>query len=221
MTILAALPLRALIAVALSFAAVTQSNAQSHEPPAFSVAGGAGIAFPFHSDFSSKALAWHGSVRLRGAKSLFVEGIYEQWRHTTTFVTTDLTLRNAAGASIGQVDELTTDDSTTVSNVGVNFMVTAPIGRARISVGGGPGLVTYRDRYEVSLSGCSALDPQACQGYVQRDARHALAVQGAVNLDVAVNVRFSLFGRGSVAAPVEDPGAGYAAIVGGLRFSVF
>ena len=215
------LPLRAAVAFALSLIVVTPASAQSDDPPVFSAAGGAGVAFPFHSDFSSNALAWHGSVRLRAARHLFVEGVYEQWRHTTTLVARDLTLRDGAGTSVGHVDELRTNDATTVSNLGVNFLVTAPVGRARISVGGGPGLVTYRDRYEVSLSGCTAVDPRTCEGYVRRDARHGFAVQGAVEIDVAVTSRVSVFGRGSAATPIDDPGAGYAAIIAGARVSIF
>ena len=216
-----ALPFRIALIVAILCIAVTPAGAQSSDPPALSVAGGAGIAFPFHSDFSSNPVAWHGSVRVRATKYVLVEGLYEQWRDTQTLVTTDLTLRNAVGASIGHVDELRSEDATTVSVAGLNVLVSAAVGRARISAGGGPGVLTYRDRYEVSLTGCTAQDPRTCDGYVRRDARHAFAVQGAVDLDVPVTRRLSLFGRGIAAGPVDDPGAGYAAIVGGLRFSVF
>jgi hypothetical protein len=48
-----------------------------------------------------------------------------------------------------------------------------------------------------------------------------MSLQGAVDLDVAVTDRVSVFGRGMIAGPLEDPGAGYAAFAGGLRISVF
>lgn len=220
-TMVLASPLRMVIPLFVLFSLVTEARAQSSEPPALSVGGGVGIAFPFHSDFASNALAWHGSIRLRGATHVLIEGVYEQWNHTNTFVTRNITLRNAEGLPIGLVDELRTDDSTTVSNSGVNVLVTGAVGRARISAGGGPGVLTYRDRYEVTLTGCTAVNPQTCQNSVRRDARHGMSLQGGLDLDVLVTSRVSAFGRASVAGPIEDPGAGYAAVVGGLRVSVF
>jgi len=218
---LAFLPTRTLSAVVLVLAAASPASAQSSDPPALSVSGGAGIAFPFHADFSSNALAWHASIRARGAAHLFIEGVYEQWRHTTTFVTRDVTLRNAAGAPIAVANLLKTEDATTVSYVGVNFLLTGSSGRARISGGGGPGVLTYRDRYEVALSGCAAVNPRNCEGSILRDSRQGLGVQAAVDVDVSLNSRVALFGRASIATPIDDPGAGYAAILAGARVAVF
>jgi hypothetical protein len=218
---LALLPTRTLIALLLVLIAASPASGQSSDPPALAVGGGAGIAFPFHSDFSSNALAWHTSIRARGAAHLLVEGLYEQWRHTTMFVTRDLTLRNAAGAPIAVVDQLRTEDATTVSYLGVNFLVTGSSGRARFSGGGGPGVLTYRGRYEVTLSRCAAMNPRNCEGSILRDSRKGLGVQAAFDVDVSLNSRIALFGRATLAIAIEDPGAGYASILAGARVIVF
>ena len=194
--------------------------AQTDDPPVFSVGAGAGIAFPFHSDFLGNDFDWQVGARIRTGRHVLFEGIYEQWRDTSTFVTQDVTMRNAAGVAVGHAAEIRTDDRTTVSNVGVNVLVTGAVGRARISGGGGPGLITYRDTYEVALTSCIADLPDICNGTVQRDSRSAFSVQGAVELDVAITPWLSAFGRGGMAVPIEDPGSGYASVTAGLRFSL-
>ena len=213
--------LRALIAAAFAVLVIpTVAAAQSDGPPVFSVAAGAGIAFPFHSDFSSNPFAWHVGARVRTGSHVLLEGVYEQWRDTTTFVAEDVTFRNAAGMAVGHADEVRSEDATTVSNLGLNILATGAAGRARFSGGGGPGLLTYRNHYELSLKSCIADLPQACMDTVQRDSRSSFSVQGAVELDVTIAPWLSAFARAGMAVPVEDPGSGFASAGGGVRFNL-
>ena len=190
--------------------------AQSVESPRFSVAAGAGMAFPFHSDFPDDAFAWHVSGRIRTAKFLSVEVTFDQWRHESSRVLRDITLQSHSGI-IGHVDEVLIEDSVSVDALSLSAMVGGTAGRVTIMGGGGPALVTYRERQSTTLTGCTATVPQTCQDRSFKHSNPELGLQGAVDAGVRVTSRISAFTRLNVVGPLSDPGSGHLGIVGGVR----
>ena len=198
--------------------AVAQPAAAQSDPPSLSIAAGAGIAFPFHSDFSFDAFDWQVSIRGRAAKHLLVEGMLDQWRHTTTSRRTDVPLLGPTG-QIGHIDELATETLDSMTVVGVNLMGTGSVGRVRISAGGGPGLMVHYDRHTTTLVGCSAPSPTTCNGGSNSDAGLVFTAQGVADVDVALTRHLSAIGRFMIVVPVEDPGFGHVNATAGLRIS--
>ena len=190
--------------------------AQSVESSRFSVAGGAGMAFPFHSDFPDDAFAWHVSGRIRTAKFLSVDVTFDQWRHESSRVLTDLTLQGPSGV-IGHVDEVRIEDRVGVDALSVSAMLGGTVGRVTLMAGGGPALVTYRDHHSQTLTGCTATVPQTCQDSSSSFSNPELGLQGAVDAGVRVTSRISAFTRLNVVGPLSDPGSGHLGIVGGVR----
>lgn len=193
--------------------------AQSDAPAAAGVGVGAGVAFPFHSDFSFRAFEWVASIRFPQEKHLLVEIAIDQWRHKTTHVVSDITLRDATGV-IGHTDEIRTEDATTVTVIGVNALVTGTRGRMRVSAGGGAGVIRFADRYEVDVTGCTSPAPQHCQEYTRRDSRYDLSVQATADVELALRRRLSAFGRFNLVVPVEGPFTGHFGFVAGVRMGL-
>ena len=190
------------------------------QPPAFSVSAGAGIAFPFHSDYPSSAPEWHVSVRTRIAEHVIIEGMYDEWRATTTTITRDLTYRNQHNVVIGHVDELQIDDANRIGLIGINFLATGATGRLRISGGGGAGVMTFRSTYSTTQRGCTSPTFTLCRDFTNTNAEGTLAVQAVADVDVAVTSHVSAFGRALLAGPPQDMGAGHFGVVAGIRASL-
>ena len=202
-------------ALLLPIAAAAQS-----EPPSFSISGGAGVAFPFHGDYSFNAFEWHVSMRTSVAKYFLVEGMFDEWRHTTNSATRDVTFRNGSGVVLGHADEVLIEDAERTSVLGLNFFVTGAVGRLRISGGGGPSLMTFRSNYSTSYRGCTATMTSLCNEHTNTNSESALGMQGVADLDVALTSNVSAFGRALVAGPFMDPGSGHFGMVGGVRLSL-
>ena len=198
---------------------VTPAAAQS-EPPSFSLSGGAGVAFPFHGDYSFNAFEWHVSIRTRVARHFLIEGMFDEWRHTTTQVTDDVTFRTLAGAVLGHADEVRTDEARRTGVIGLNVLVTGGAGRIRFSGGGGPSLMTFRSTYSTSYRGCTTITTSGCREYTHANSESALGMQGVADVDVALTSNVSAFGRALVAGPFMDPGSGHVGMVGGVRLSL-
>jgi hypothetical protein len=193
--------------------------AQDGEPPLVSVAAGAGRAFPFHSDFSFNAFAWQASARVRTARHFLMEGTYEQWRHTTERTFRNITLQGPNGV-IGRVDEIRTEDTDTVTYAGLNLLGTGAIGRARISGGAGAGAMIFGSRFRQTLIGCTSSQPETCGEFTSRHDNYGFGLQALGELDVSIVPTLSAFARFTLAGPIEDPGAGHTALVGGVRFNI-
>jgi hypothetical protein len=199
------------------FCVATPAAAQT-EPPGFSVAVGAGIAFPFHSDLNFDTFDRQASVRTRVTPRFLVEGMLDQWRHTTITRRADVPLFGQSGV-IGHVDEVTTDTLDTITVVGLNLLGTGAIGRVRISGGGGPGLLVNYARYTVSLSGCTATVPSRCDGSSNEEWFVTFGVQALADVDVALTSHVSAVGRVLLALPVKDAGYGHLNATAGVRMS--
>lgn len=210
--------LRLLLLFVALFCVVTPAAAQS-EPPAIAVSAGAGIAFPFHSDFQFNPFSWHVSAHNRVANHVLIEGAFDQWRHTTTSMLSKVPLRQGS-VIVGRIDEVTLDEGESMSVLGLNVLGTGAIGRVRITAGGGPGLMTFRTKHSAAFSGCTSSEPRLCGGFTTRHANYKFSVQMVSELDLALTSRVSAFSRVNVAAPVEDPGAGHAAVIGGIRVAL-
>lgn len=211
--------LRLLLLFAVLFCVVTPSAAQS-EPPAFSIAGGAGMAFPFHSDFQFDAFEWHASVRTRVAKYVLIEGMFDEWRHTTTSIRRDVTFRTLSGAVLGHADEVQLENADRFGVVGLNVLATGAIGRVMISGGGGPSLMLFRNTHSADFRGCTTITTGACHDSTSTNSEAAFAVQAVADVDFALTSMISAFGRALVAGPLRDPGAGHFGMVGGIRASL-
>ena len=192
--------------------------AAQSEPPSLSLAAGAGVALPFHSDLKFDAFDWQASITGRAGRHFLIEGMVDQWRHTTTSRRTNVPLFGPSGV-IGRIDELTSETLDTMTVVGVNLLGTGSVGRVRISGGGGPGFMVNYDRHITTLAGCSAPSPSICDGSTNSDGFLAFTVQGVADVDVALTRSLSAIGRFMIAVPVEDPGYGHVNTTVGLRVS--
>lgn len=199
-------------------AAVTHPAAAQSQPPGLSIAAGAGIALPFHSDFSFDAFAWQASMRVRAADHLLIEGMLDQWRHTTTSRRRDIQIFNPSGV-IGHIDEVTAESLDTMTVVGMSLLGTGSIGRVRISAGGGPGYMVEYERNRTTLSGCSAIVPYVCEGRTKMDSFLVFSIQALADVDVALTRNVSAVGRFMTAVPFRDPAYGHVNATAGLRLS--
>jgi hypothetical protein len=199
---------------------VVQPAAAQSEPPAFSVAAGAGVAFPFHGDFDFNAFDWHASIRTRVAKHVVVEGMFDEWRHTTRRATDDVTFRTLAGSVLGHADQVRTDDARRTGVLGLNFLLTGGAGRLRIAGGGGPSLLTFRNTYSTSYTGCTTTTTSGCRDFTNTNSEATFAAQAILDVDVAITPNISAFGRALIVGPPQDPGAGHLGLVAGARFSL-
>ena len=211
--------LRLLLLFAVLFCVVTPSAAQT-EPPGFSVAAGAGIAFPLHSEFSFDAFDWQASVRGHVTRRFLVEGVLGHWRHTTINRRTDVPLFGPSGV-IGHVDEVTTETLDTMTVVGLNLLGTGTIGRLRISGGGGPGLLVNYERHSTNLSGCTAPAPSICESRSNGEWFVTFSLQALADVEVALTSHLSAVGRVMLAVPVKDPAFGHLTTTAGVRVSFY
>jgi hypothetical protein len=152
--------------------------AQSEQPAKFSVAAGVGRAFPSESYYDN-AFAWHASGRFRTRTPVSLEVTFDRWVHESTRVRQDVTLYGRGGI-IGHADEVRTDTNVAVYVLSVGAMVEGTAGRATISGSIGPALVTHRDGYSESLTGCSSTTPERCEGSSSYQWKPTLGVHGAL-----------------------------------------
>ena len=198
----------------LPFATAT---AQTSEPSRFSVAAGVGRAFPLESYYDN-AFAWHASGRFRTRTPVSLEVTFDRWVHELTRVRKDVTFYGREGVIIGHADEVRIDNEVAVYILSVNAMVGGTVDRATITGSIGPALVTQREDYLESLTGCNSSTPERCAGSSSRRWQPTLGVHGAFDLGFQMTSRLSAFTRVTLSSPVYGfPGAGHVNLVGGVR----
>jgi hypothetical protein len=204
------------LALALSAGPAT-ALAQSPEPPRLTVGGGAGIAFPLHGDFDFNPAAWNASVRARVTSRAWIEGAYEEWRHSEARTLTNQPIQGPTG-HLGRIDRIDIETRHTVRTVGVRGLFGGTSGRISLWGGGGPAFLQYERRFQQAETGCSGTI--ACGGFDRTHSSSSFAVQGLAGLDVAVTRWLAVYGQYAAIFPVDDPGFGHQSVMGGVRLGL-
>ncbi|HEX6973020.1 MAG TPA: hypothetical protein VF147_01390 [Vicinamibacterales bacterium] len=196
------------------------ARAQAPDPPRASVTFGGGVANPLHGDLSYVAPAWQASVRLAPARHLLLDLAYGEWRHTTTTETRDVVFRGPTGAVLGHADRIIDHSEDVRPELTINFLGAWSSGRATFFAGGGPGYMAFRHRFTQTLEGCESATV-SCAGYGNSRTTSTFSVQLVSGLDVTIASRIGAFGEFRLSVPVEDPGSGHTAVIGGVRIALF
>lgn len=191
------------------------ASAQDAAPP-FTVGAGAGIADPYHGDFSFTAAAWEVSARWTGGRSVVMEAFAGEWLHDEEARHLVVPIHGPSGV-IGYVGQLVQKTKQRMRVAGVNMLPMWERGRVRLWGGGGAGFLQYARRSTTTIVGCPSPSPFPCDDHATSHASSALTVQAAAGADVALSSHLAAFAKYGVVFPLEDPGFGHGALVAGLR----
>jgi hypothetical protein len=184
--------------------------------PAFTIGGGAGIANPFHGDLSFTATAWEVSARWNGGRWVLMETFAGEWLHDEESRNLVVPIYGSSGL-IGYAAELVQKTKQRMRVAGVNVLPMWERGRVRLWGGGGAGFLLYTRRSTTRIAGCPSPSPFPCDDYATSHASGALTVQAAAGADVAIGRFLVAFAKYGVVFPLEEPGFGHAAVLGGVR----
>jgi hypothetical protein len=188
--------------------------AQTPAPPSLAVGGGGGIAFPLHGDFDFQPAAWHVTVRARTATYLWIEGEYGQWRHAENDVRLNQPI-TGPGGPLGRIDRLTIETRHLNQTLALNVLAGGSSGRVHIWGGGGPAFLDYSRRFRQTPEGCQGNVP--CGSFENTHSSGQFAVQLTAGVDVALTRWIGVYGQYKFVSPIDDPGSGHQAILGGAR----
>lgn len=190
-----------------------QSSVTS-EGPRLSIGAGAGTATPFHGDLEFTAPWWEAAVRGHLSRVMMVEVVFGQWRHTDEEVFLDVPLLGPG--AIGHVDRIEQRTSRTMSGFEFNVLAGGVIGRARISGGGGAGVVSTRRVFRQTFQGCTPSSVN-CDPRESTFTSASFAFQGVGGVDVELGRNLAAYGIVRLAVPTRDPGSSELRVAGGIR----
>ena len=194
------------------------ADAQTLEPPRFTVGAGAGLSNPLHGDFDFVAPSWDIAVRGSASEYLTVELFVSQWHHTETSERRDVAVGNPSAGIIGRIGLVTETKDHEQRSAGVNFLPTLSRGRLTIAGGAGVGLMVFHHRSRQTESICAGA--YTCHSLSSSQAATSLSAQLAAALDVVVAPRLTAFVQSRMLVPAENPAAGQTAVVAGVRITV-
>jgi len=190
---------------------------QSGDAPRFSIGVGGGVANPFHGDLQFKAPWWEVAGRGHMSEHMLVEVVFGQWRHTEELVLFNVPLQGPSGL-IGRADRLQQQTRLTMNAFEFNVLAGGRIGRARISGGGGAGVLAMRDVFSQRLEGCSEPVPAICQGSNERSRTStSFAFQGVGGVDIDITRLVAAYGIVRLAIPTRDVGSTELRVAAGVR----
>jgi hypothetical protein len=192
------------------------ADAQTLEPPRFTVGAGAGLSNPLHGDFDFVAPSWDLSVRGRPREHLTIEVFLAEWRHTERSDYFDIPIQTPAGIA-GRIGRLSTSSTRSEWTTGINLLPTFSVGRFTVSGGGGGGYMVLHRRYRQTVADCTTTNATGCTGFQRSHGAGALIIQAAGGLDVALSRHFAAFAQSRVIIPIDDPGYGHSSLVAGVR----
>ena len=196
---------RLLACVFSLLAVVAPAWAQGLDDSRISLSGAGGISFPLHGDLDFNAPEWQIAVRGTVSRHFLLEGFFEEWRHKTEDVRTNVTLRTTH----------------TMKTVGANWLARGFAGRAAITGGGGIGFMHYDRRFAQSVTGCQSSAPVSCQDFENRFNSQSFTVHGVAGVDVPITSWIAAFGQYQFVVPMEDVGFSHSSITGGVRVRIW
>lgn len=192
------------------------ADAQTLEPPRFTVGAGAGLSNPLHGDFDFVAPSWDAAIRGRASEHVLVEVFVAEWRHTDTSDHFDIPIQSPTGV-IGRIGRISTTSTRTEWTTGVNILPTFRVGRVAVTGGGGGGYMILASRYKQTYTDCTSTDATGCRDYQTSHGSGALTVQAVGGLDVTLTRHLVAFAQTRFVIPIDDPGYGHSAVVAGVR----
>jgi hypothetical protein len=196
--------------LAVGLAIVPAVAAAQGAPPRVAIGAGAGAAFPFHGDFDFTPWAWEGMARVALSPHVLMEGMVGEWRHAETFLAMDVP---SPPGTIGRVTQTT---RRTQRSWQVNVLATRPIGRLRVSGGGGVGILQHERRTQTTASDCSPGVTCGASESTASSAAGALQVAGDVEARLAHDI--AIFGQARLVVPMSDRAGSDMRITAGLRW---
>jgi hypothetical protein len=185
----------------------------------FTIGGAAGVSNPFHGDLQFQAPAWEIAARGRPSARLTIEAFAAEWRHTTETRRIGVPLQGPDGP-IGTAGELSQRTRYLMQSFGASLLPTFTIGRVSIVAGGGANVAFIQHRFEQRLENCVTTSPVPCGSYANDHTSSSPGLHAVAGIDVRIAPRLIAFGQYRILAPVNDPGSGYAAALGGLRLAL-
>jgi hypothetical protein len=193
--------------------------AAQERAPKFTIGAGAGIADPYHGDLSFIATTWEVSARWNGGRWVLMEAFAGEWLHDEESSKLVVPIYGPSGL-IGYAAALEQKTKQRMRVAGVNVLPIWERGRVRLWGGGGAGFLLYTRRSTTSIAGSPSPSPFPSHDYETSHASSALTVQAAGGADVAISRFLVAFAKYGVVVPLEDPGFGHAAVLGGVRVAL-
>jgi hypothetical protein len=212
---------RRLVTLATTVLALSPLTAAAQDSqPRLTAAAAGGLATPFHGDFDFTARSWELSLRGQTAAHLAIEVFFEQWQHTDreVFLNRDIQGPNGFLGRVGRIEQST---RYTMRTAGVNGLATGRAGRVTFAGGGGIGLLDYDRRFAQATTGCEPSVAHLCNATGNTFTSNGVTAQGVAEVDVAVAPRIQAFGRYLLIVPTSDPGFGHAAVLAGVRLTIW
>jgi len=200
------------------FVLIACGTAQAQgEPPRFSVAGGAGAARQFSTEFDfGTTPMWQVSGRAQTAGHFAIEGVFEQWSQEQGRVINDLLLTGPDGP-LGRAARIEQHEHFRMRTIAFNALATARSGRVLFMAGGGGGVMAYDRTFAQETSGCDAPAAAACGRFENGFSSSSATLQAVAGVDVAITRRVAAFGRYDLVLPVRDIGFGHGGVTAGVR----
>jgi len=187
------------------------------DPPRVSIAGGVGMAKQTYGELTfDSSPAWDVSVRVRTARHLAIEGLFDQWRQAEHSVHLDQLLTGPNGP-LGRVARIDERRTYRMGTLGINVLAIGNSGRVTVAGGGGVGFMAYDRTFSQGGSGCEPSVASACVGYSNSFSSSSLTAQGTGALDVAVVRHIAIVGRYDLIVPVQEPGFLHHTLTAGVR----
>jgi hypothetical protein len=199
---------------------VTPSAAAAQSAPRLAIGASAGLSIPLHGDFDFTAPEWQISLRTTVSDHVALEGFFEQWRHATDEVRTNVTLQGPASI-VGHAGRISSRTLQCTRIAGFNALARASFDRVTLTAGGGPSIWLYERRFSQTLSDCESTQPNGCRDFASRFSNSSFSVQAVAGLDVALTSRLAAFGQYQLAAPTVDISGGHSSVGAGVRLRVW
>lgn len=170
------------VALAYVFVSLAATVAAQPVQPARtqSLAAAAQWAYPLDGGPLNGSLGLNLSYQWWFLEHLGVEGTFGWWRATQSYGFHS----SGPGGGGTDIDSYSKTEFSAYS-LGVNFIGRAPMGRAALIAGGGPGVYQETGRYDVRFNG---------QAFSGTSSRSHFGVQGVIEVEVKANDAFAVFG---------------------------
>lgn len=212
---------RVLMLTALTLALLAdRAAAQATDPPRLTASLAAGMATALHSDMGFNAAEWQIALRTSVSRHVFLEGYFDQWRHSDQEEYSGGTIQSRTSV-IGRYSKLTKQTVHVTRSIGVNALAAGSVGRVRLTAGGGPGVMIYQRRFSQTLLDCQSAAPESCQDNRNTWTSSGLSVQAAAGAEVALTSRLAAFGQFQFTAPIEDFAFSHMSTTAGIRATIW
>lgn len=182
------------------------------DDPRVSIAVGAGLARSLHGDLDYYAQAWEVDLGIRRSPRVAFEVDLGQWRRVEE--------ANVAFASppdlVGGPDGATNRSEHTFTTFGFSVLASGRVGAARISAGGGPGVMMFHRSFRTTTHGCSGSIP--CGTTETEFSSVSGTVQAVGRVEVPLTPRVGAFVASRFLVNLRDVGFSATKTTAGVTF---